>query len=100
MDVKKAVSDGFARLLQNPRVLALATHPSVMQAAMTVMNLRGQVSSRLTSASLTAARSLDLATRSEVVELRRTVRQLQEKIARMETAQRRAQGLSIDEDDE
>lgn len=100
VDVKKAVTDTVARWLQNPAVLRVATHPKVMELAMGAMSLRGQVASRFASASLAAARAMDLATRSEVVELRRTVRQLQDKISRMEAAQRKARGEPDDDEDE
>ncbi len=84
MDVKKAVWDQFAKVLQDPRVMQLAMNPKVMGAVMRAMSVRGRVASSLGSAQHAVARTLNLASRDEVRELRRTVRRLEEQLGRMD----------------
>jgi hypothetical protein len=84
MDVKKAAMDRMMKLLQNPRVMQVAMNPKVMGAVMKAMSLRGRMTSVAAAASHTVARSLNLATREEIRELRRTVRRLEELVNRIE----------------
>lgn len=84
MDVKKTVLTQVMKLAQNPKVMEIAMNPKVMGAAMKVMSLRGQVESASAAATQTLARSLNLATREEVRELRRTIRRLEDELHEME----------------
>lgn len=86
MDVKKALLSQVMKLAQNPRVMEVAMSPKVMGAAMKVMALRGQVESATSAATQSLARSLNLATREEVRELRRTIRRLEDELHEMERA--------------
>lgn len=80
MDLKKAVLKQAMKLAQNPRVMEVAMSPKVMGAAMKVMSLRGQVASASDAATQSLARALNLATRDEVRELRRTIRRLEDEL--------------------
>ena len=84
MDVKKTAMDQLMRLMQNPKVMQVAMNPKVMGTVMKAMSLRGKVQSAAATATQTVARSLNLATREEVRELRRTIRRLEEVINEME----------------
>ena len=86
MDIKKIVLDQVSKLLQNPRVLEVAMNPKVMGVVMKAMSLREQVVAASASASESVARTLNLATREEVGELRRTVRRLEEQLSQLEVA--------------
>lgn len=86
MDVKKTAMDQLMKLMQNPKVMQLATNPRVMGTVMKAMQLRGQVGMVASGAAQTVARSLNLATRDEVRELRRTVRRLQDELAAKDAA--------------
>jgi anion-transporting ArsA/GET3 family ATPase len=87
MDVKKAAMGQLMKLMQNPKVMQVAMNPKVMGAVMTAMSMRGKVASAASSATQTVARSLNLATREEVRELRRTIRRLEEQLNRYEESE-------------
>lgn len=80
MDLKKTLRDQALKLAQHPKVIELATNPAVMETAMKAMALRGQVASTVSAASQSVVRSLNLATRDDVRELRRTIRRLEEEL--------------------
>jgi polyhydroxyalkanoate synthesis regulator phasin len=100
MDVKKAAMDQLMKLMQNPKVMQVAMNPKVMSAVMTAMSVRGKVASASSTAVQTVARSLNLATRDEVKELRRTIRRLEETIGEMEAREQDAIGGELDDDEE
>jgi ubiquinone biosynthesis protein UbiJ len=63
-------------------------NPKVMGAVMKAMALRGKVATATTNASQTVARTLNLATREEVRDLRRTIRRLEEQLGEIEDRDR------------
>lgn len=81
MSVKKAVLGQVMKLAQNPMVMEVVTSPQVMELAMKAMSLRAQASTAASGATHAVARTLNLATREEVRELRRTIRKLEEQLA-------------------
>lgn len=93
MDLKKAAMDRVMKLMQNPKVMQVAMNPKVMNAVMTAMSLRGKVSSATATAAQSVARSLNLATRDEVKELRRTIRRLEELVNELEERDQDAVGI-------
>ena len=96
MDIKKTLLAQVTKLIQNPRVMQLAMNPKVMGAVMRVMTVRGQVASTVSSAQHSVARTLNLASRDEVRELRRTVRRLEEQLSRMEAE--RDEAVQLDDE--
>lgn len=80
MNLKKTLLTQAMKLAQNPKVMEVAMSPKVMGAAMRVMSLRGQVESASAAATQSLARALNLATREEVRELRRTIRRLEDEL--------------------
>lgn len=81
MDLKKTLLKQAMKLAQNPKVMEIATHPKVMEVAMKAMAARGQIGTAVDGATRTVARGLNLATRDEVRELRRTIRKLEDELA-------------------
>jgi hypothetical protein len=94
MDVKKAAMDQVMKLMQNPRVMQVAMNPKVMGVVMKAMSLRGRMASATSAATHTMARSLNLATRDEVRELRRTVRRLEELVNELEEREEDSAGAA------
>ena len=85
MNLKKSLLTQAMKLAQNPKVMEIATHPKLMEVAMKAMSARGQVSTAVHGATQTVARGLNLATRDEVKELRRTIRKLEDQLAASRT---------------
>jgi hypothetical protein len=81
MDLKKTLLTQAMKLAQNPKVMEIATHPKVMEVAMKAMAARAEVTTAMHGATNTVARKLNLATRDEVKELRRTIRKLEDQLA-------------------
>ena len=91
MDLKKTLLTQAMKLAQNPKVMEVVTHPRVMEVAMRAMAARAQVTTTVHGATNSVARGLNLATRDEVKELRRTIRKLEAELAanREETGDKR-----------
>ncbi len=85
MSVKNVVIGQVMKLAQSPKVMEVVTSPRVMEVAMKAMSLRAQASTVASGATQAVARTLNLATREEVRDLRRTIRRLEEELV----AQRR-----------
>ncbi len=81
MDIKKTLLTQAMKLAQNPKVMEFATSPKVMEVAMKAMATRAQVTTAVHGATSSVARGLNLATRDEVKELRRTIRKLEDQLA-------------------
>ena len=81
MDLKKTLLAQAMKLAQNPKVMEIATSPKVMEVAMRAMSARAEVTAAVNGATRSVARGLNLATRDEVKELRRTIRKLEEQLA-------------------
>jgi polyhydroxyalkanoate synthesis regulator phasin len=68
------------KLMQDPRVMKALQDPRVMQGVMAAVTLRARVQQQMESRVGELARSLNLATRSEVKELRRNLDRLQREL--------------------
>lgn len=66
------------KLMQDPRFLKLMQNPKVMHAAMSAMQMRGKLQNQLERRVEDLARSLNLATRAEVRELKRAIQRLEQ----------------------
>lgn len=93
MNLRKTVTTRLFKLAQSPQVMELAANPRLMGALLKLLALRGQLSTAAGTATDSLARSLGLATRDEVRELRRTVRRLEE-LLRQEQESRDAERAS------
>lgn len=71
-------------LIGDPRVQKFVTDERVMRTVMQAMSVPGKVSHFTTEQVEKLAKSMNLATEDEVNDLKRTVRRLEEEVARLE----------------
>ena len=83
--IKKALMQQGMKLMTDPRVMKLMQDERVMKAMMTAMSVPGKAQSFARDQIETIAKAMALATEGEVKDLRRTVRKLEEEVARMRT---------------
>jgi hypothetical protein len=76
------------KLMSDPRVQKLMQDERVMKALMAAMSAPGKAQSFARDQVETIAKAMALATEGEVKDLRRTVRKLEEELARMKAEQR------------
>jgi len=67
-----------SKLMEDPRVAKLAQDERVLKVAMQVFQLRGKVQAEVDRRVAVVAKSLNLATRSELRDLKRKVRRLEQ----------------------
>ncbi len=80
---KKTLMQQGMRLMADPRVMKLMQDERVMRALMTAMSVPGKAQTFTRDSLETLAKSMSLATEDEVKDLRRTVRKLEEEVARL-----------------
>jgi hypothetical protein len=81
------------KLMSDPRVMKLMQDERVMKAVMSAMSMPGKAQAYAREQAETIAKAMALATEGEVKDLRRTVRRLEEEVARLKgdaRAERRA----------
>jgi cell division protein FtsB len=81
---KKTLLKQGMKLMTDPRVQKLMQDERVMKAVMQMMAMPGKVQSFTTEQVEKLAKAMSLATEDEVKDLKRTVRRLEEEIARLE----------------
>ena len=82
--LKKTLMKQGMKLMSNPRVMKLMQDERVMKAVMQVMAVPGKVQSFTQENVEKLARAMALATEDEVKDLKRTVRRLEEEVARLQ----------------
>jgi hypothetical protein len=80
MSLKKSLMKQGMKLMTDPRVMKLMQDPRVMKAVMAAMSMPGKVQS---FGNEQIAKAMALATEDEVDDLKRTVRSLEEEVARL-----------------
>jgi hypothetical protein len=85
--LKKTLMKQGMKLMSDPRVMKLMQDERVMKALMQAMSLPGKVQSFTTEQMQAIAKAMALATEDEVKDLKRTVRRLEEEVARLEKLQ-------------
>src|SRR5580698_5505923 len=88
--LKKNLMKRGMQLMSDPRVLKLMQDERVMKAMMQVMAMPGRVQSFTHEQVERLAKSMALATEDEVKDLKRTVRRLEEELARMKNDGKKA----------
>jgi cell division FtsZ-interacting protein ZapD len=83
--IKKTLMQQGMKLMSDPRVLKLMQDERVMKAMMAAMSVPGKAQSFARDQVEALAKAMALATEGEVKDLRRTVRKLEEEVARMRT---------------
>ena len=84
MSLKKSLMEQGMKLLADPRVMKLMQDERVMKAVMAAMSMPGKVQTFTQEQTERIAKAMALATEDEVKDLKRTVRRLEEEIARMQ----------------
>jgi hypothetical protein len=83
-NLKKSLLKQGMKLMTDPRVMKLMQDERVMKAVMQVMAMPGKVQSFTHDNVEKLAKAMALATEDEVKDLKRTVRRLEEEVARMQ----------------
>jgi hypothetical protein len=77
MDLKKLVLERGMKLMSDPRVMKLMSNPKVMNVVMKGFQLRGKAQASFDARVQKVAKTLKLATREEVRDLKETIRTLE-----------------------
>jgi hypothetical protein len=85
--LKKNLMQKGMKLMADPRVMKLMQDERVMKALMAAMSVPGKAQSFAREQAENIAKAMALATEGEVKDLRRTVRKLEDEVARMKTQQ-------------
>lgn len=87
---KKSLMKQGMKLMSDPRVMKLMQDERVMKAVMTAMAAPGKAQTFAKDQVEAIAKAMALATEGEVKDLKRTVRKLEEEMARMQKDQKEA----------
>lgn len=90
-ELKKSLMKQGLKLMSDPRVAKMLQDPRVMGAVMQAMAVPGKVQSFTAEQLEKLAKSMSLATEDEVNDLKRTVRRLEDELARIERDRDREQ---------
>jgi len=85
--LKKSLMQKGMKLMADPRVMKLMQDERVMKALMAAMSVPGKAQSFAREQAENIAKAMALATEGEVKDLRRTVRKLEDELARMKSEQ-------------
>jgi hypothetical protein len=85
--LKKTLMQKGMKLMADPRVMKLMQDERVMKAVMTAMSMPGKAQSLAREQLENVAKAMALATEGEVKDLRRTVRKLEEELAKLKAEQ-------------
>ncbi|MFI5289005.1 MAG: hypothetical protein ACHQ17_05115 [Polyangia bacterium] len=77
MNLRKMVMERGMKLMGDPRVMKLMSNPKVMNLVMKGFQLRGKAQASIDQKTKALAKTLKLATREEVSELKQTIRTLE-----------------------
>ncbi len=83
MSLKKQLMDRGMKLMTDPRVMKLMQDPRVMKAVMAAMSMPGKVQTFGNEQVEKIAKAMALATEDEVQDLKRTVRSLEDEVAKL-----------------
>ena len=93
--LKKTLMQQGMKLMSDPRVMKLMQDERVMKAVMQMMSMPGKVQSFTHEQVERLAKSMALATEDEVNDLKRTVRRLEEEIARLKNKDERPSSRNV-----
>jgi hypothetical protein len=82
--LKKSIMKQGMKLMSDPRVMKLMQDERVMKAVMAAMSMPGKVQTFTQDQAEKIAKAMALATEDEVKDLKRTVRKLEEEIAKIQ----------------
>jgi hypothetical protein len=84
MSVKRTLLERGMKLMSDPRVMKLMSNPKVMNVAMQAFQIRGKAQASIDRQVKALAKTLKLATREEVRELKNTIKTLEEAMKQMQ----------------
>ncbi|UJR79066.1 hypothetical protein [Sandaracinus amylolyticus] len=90
MAIKDFLKKRGMELMQDPKVAKLMQDERVMKVAMQAFQLRGKVQEQIDGNVEKVAQSLGLVTKSEVRELKRTIKKLETELKKQQAAQEAA----------
>jgi cell division FtsZ-interacting protein ZapD len=90
--LKKSLMKQGMKLMSDPRIMKLMQDERVMKAVMQVMAMPGKVQSFTHDHVEKLAKAMALATEDEVKDLKRTVRRLEEEVARLQRSDEDGKG--------
>jgi hypothetical protein len=85
MNLKKLVLERGMKLMSDPRVMKLMSNPKVMNVVMKGFQLRGKAQASIDARVKSLAKTLKLATREEVSELKATIRALEQALKQVQS---------------
>src|SRR5437764_10763166 len=85
MNLKKMVIERGMKLMSDPRVMKLMSNPRVMNVVMKGFQLRGKAQASIDARVKKLAKTLKLATREEVSELKQTIRTLEQSLRQVQS---------------
>jgi hypothetical protein len=92
MNLKKMVIERGMKLMSDPRVMKLMSNPKVMNVVMKGFQLRGKAQASIDSRVASLAKSLKLATREEVRDLKDTIRTLERALKEVQAEVQKGNG--------
>jgi hypothetical protein len=92
LDWKQRLTSTALNLMQDPRVAKLLQDPRVMSGLMGAMRLQSDLKRNLDASVRRLAKSFNLATESEVVELKRAISRLEREVERARASRHEAAG--------
>jgi len=91
MSLKKTLMSQGMKLMSDPRVMKLMQNEQFMKVMMTAMSMPGRIDGFTKEQTERFAKMMRLATSSEVKDLKRTVRALEEQLAELKQQRQQAQ---------
>jgi HAMP domain-containing protein len=86
MDLKSMLTKQGLRLMQDPRVARLMQDERVMKTLVQAMQARGKLQQELDDRVERVARALNLATKREIRELKRSLRRMEQELEKAKSA--------------
>jgi len=87
VNLKRFLSQKGMKLMQDPRFMKLMQDERVMKAMMSAFQLRGKIQESFDQRVERVAKTLNLATKAEVRELKRTLRKMEQELEKARTEQ-------------
>lgn len=91
MDLKQELLNQALKLMQDPRVAKAVQNPKVINGVMSALKLRSEVEKNVGASMKVIAKRLNLATESEMRELRRAIQRLERELADERAAARKSE---------
>ena len=92
MNLKKMVMERGMKLMSDPRVMKLMSNPKVMNVVMKGFQLRGKAQASIDARVQSLAKTLKLATREEVRDLKDTIRTLERALKEVQAEVQKGNG--------